>query len=81
MPETRYFTLSHEPPNGGVPPGTMFAQATNPPNNNPVEAAPVDSGPPNGGASPSVGSMGPTPLMYYPVPLSQCVLSRVLLLF
>ncbi|KAL6721229.1 hypothetical protein ACLMJK_000331 [Lecanora helva] len=66
MPDTRYFTLNNEPPNGGVPPGTLFAQATNPPNANSSEVVHVDNGPPNGGAPPNAGASGPPPPGYYP---------------
>ena len=61
------FTLNHEPPNGGVPPGTMFAQAVLPTNPDP---APVDQGPPHGGAPPHVTPVSSQPPPYYPPP--QC---------
>ena len=72
MAETRYFTSNQEPPNVGVPPGTMFARARNPLSASPPDDPHEQNGPPNGGAPPgglvppSGRTMSTPPPAYFP---------------
>lgn len=65
MPETQFYTLNHEVPNGALPPGTMFAQAINFPIAGHQDITVVDNGPPNGGLPPDYGRPGPPPPPYH----------------